>query len=226
MPNSGCQVITVQSLISNAFIIRGDRTVIVDTGVPGREAAMLQTLDRHGILPSSVSLILLTHGHLDHFGSALALKQATGAPVAIHTADAHCLRSGTNPPLKPSCAMGHVFKPFFQNRTIAPFEPDIVIDQERGLGEFGIDARVVFTPGHTPGSVSVMLADGQWIVGDLLIGGYLGGVIAPGLPGLPYFFDDEEQLRQSIRAMVALGPTQIHVGHGGPLDPKRVARLV
>ena len=224
MSTSDCRVHVVRSLISNAYLLQGDRTIIVDTGVPGNATAMLRQMLRHDISPDNVSLILLTHGHIDHFGSAAELKRHTGAPIAIHAADAPSLRTGTNPPLLPTCAMGRILKPFFQHRQIEPCEPDMLIEEEARLDVFGVSARIVFTPGHTSGSLSVLTSSGDLIAGDLLIGGCLGGHIASGWPGLPYFLDDLALIRHSIHSILKLSPTRIHVGHGGPLDPARVRR--
>ncbi len=219
-------VVTVRSLVANAFVIRSERTAIVDTGNPGNAPRIVRQLERLGIEPRSISLILLTHGHVDHFGSIHALKAATGAPVAIHAADAPALRAGVNPPIVPRCATGHVLKPFFQHRRIAPCEPDLLVDETTDLSTFGIDGRIFETPGHTPGSISLLLAGGELLAGDLLLGGYLGGHVAAGRPGLPYFYDDRAELVASVRRVLTLPVSRMYVGHGGPLAPAAVAHFL
>ncbi len=187
--------------------------------------AISRGLDRLGIAPSAVSLILLTHGHLDHFGSVHELKAATGAPVAIHAADEHALAGGFNPPLVPRCATGHLLKPFFQHRRIAPCKADFLIDESTDLAAFGVPGRIIATPGHTPGSISLLLAGGELLAGDLLLGGYLGGHLAPSRPGLPYFYDDRAQILSSVRRVLELPLSRIYVGHGGPLEPAATVRM-
>ncbi|WP_459501682.1 MBL fold metallo-hydrolase [Bacillus sp. C1] len=66
---------------SNIFLIRGDKTIIVDTGRPGDEKLILQALKKRNISSADVSLPLLTHGHFDHFGSAQALREQLHVPV-------------------------------------------------------------------------------------------------------------------------------------------------
>src|SRR2546428_13907053 len=58
--------------------------VLVDTGLPGSEKRILSTMARLGKQPRKVKLIVLTHRHIDHIGSAAALKKETGASLASH----------------------------------------------------------------------------------------------------------------------------------------------
>jgi glyoxylase-like metal-dependent hydrolase (beta-lactamase superfamily II) len=83
---------------------------------------------------------------------------------------------------------------------------------------------VVFTPGHTPGSISVLTQANEMIVGDLLMGGYLGGWFLPTRPGLHYFADDLDRLQVSVHRLLELAPRLVHPGHGGPLDLEAISR--
>ncbi len=58
------------------------------------------------------------------------------------------------------------------------------------LDEFGCDAVILETPGHTAGSISLITAAGDAIIGDVIMGGYLGGVLFPGKPNYHYFAED------------------------------------
>lgn len=84
---------------TNAFLIRGEAgCVLVDTGNPGKAERILERLAKRDVAPDDIRLILLTHGHTDHFGSAAALRERTGAPVAIHALDADAVRQGIHQP--------------------------------------------------------------------------------------------------------------------------------
>lgn len=74
------------------------------------------------------------------------------------------------------------------------------------------------TPGHTAGSISVVLEDKQAIVGDLLMGGYFGGAIWPTHAREHYFADAPEHLPESQQRLRETGATTVYVGHGGPLS--------
>lgn len=199
----------------NAFLLRGERTILVDTGVPGSGEAILAAMKRNRIDPRAVSLILITHGHFDHMGSASDLRERLGAPAAVGESDLQALRTGVPPPLTPTCLFGRFARPFLDRRMVRRMEPDIVIIRGMSLAEFGIEGKVIETPGHTAGSVSVILPTGPAIVGDLLCGGMLRRT----RPALPPFQDDIAQTRESLRKVLKSKPTAIHVGHGGPLSP-------
>jgi len=216
-------LIPISLPICNVFLLKGERPVLIDTGRPYDVVAIISALDAHGVAPEDLALILHTHGHWDHAGSTATLRRHTTARIAIHAADAPMLRRGDNGVLRPTCLFARVFKPLLDARYPGT-EPDLLIEHEMDLAEFGVPARVIFTPGHTAGSISVFTSSGEAIVGDLLMGGYLGGRLRPRRPGFHYFAEDLAVVRQSIRKVLAMQPTMVYPAHGGPLDPRDVAR--
>ncbi|AUY52632.1 MBL fold metallo-hydrolase [Streptomyces sp. CB01881] len=206
----------------NAFLLLGRRAVLVDTGIPGSGAKILARIAEHGIEPGDVSAIVITHAHIDHFGSAAELRRATGAPVVAHIADIGPYTTGRiREPYLPTGRFGR-----FLDRLDAfhehaePFRPDLLVDGPTTLYEHGVDARIMPTPGHTAGSMSVLTDAGDLVAGDLVATSFLG--TARRRPANPPFHDDPVGNLASLRAMLGLKPTTLHVGHGGPLDPARV----
>lgn len=214
-------VVPMRLRLSNAYLVRGERPVLVDTGSPGEEKAILRVLARERIDPRSLSLILHTHGHSDHAGSTRELQRLTAAPVAVHAADATMLAAGRNGPLPPTRLKARLIRPLV-DRPFPPVAPDITFDRELDLTPFGVDGQVVLTPGHTAGSISVLLEGGEAIVGDVMMGGFMGGRLQPGRPAYHYFAADLAAVRQSIRQLLDRNPSRLYVGHGGPLDPAAV----
>ena len=86
---------------ANAFLIRGSRPIVVDTGLPGNAPKILAALQAEGYKPWDLALIVITHVHTDHIGSAAALAGATGAPVLVHSGEADALTTGASAPAVP-----------------------------------------------------------------------------------------------------------------------------
>jgi glyoxylase-like metal-dependent hydrolase (beta-lactamase superfamily II) len=223
MPQKSPSVTQISLGWANVFVIRGKRAVLVDTGFPGSAPAIINKLTENGIEPGWISLILITHGHSDHFGSAAEMKWQTGAPVAVHQLDAEFLIKGQDPALSPTGAIGRMFLPMIKRRgpaTAPPVNPDIIIGDEMDLKKYGIDGKVIHTPGHTPGSLSVILASGEFIVGDLI----MKGMLRFWQPNYPLFADNMFQLKDSIRLVLRQKPSKIYCTHGGPFNPRAVLR--
>ena len=217
------EIIKLKLALSNAYLVRGRKTILVDTGSPREGMKILQALARLSIEPKDFSLILHTHAHFDHAGSTLQLKHWINVPTAVHIKDSEMLARGRMNPLTPTSLEGRLVIPFV-NRLFSGFKADILINEEISLKEFGANGKVVFTPGHTAGSISVLLANGEAIVGDLMMGGSVGGNLFPSRPNYHYYADDLAQVRTSIKKLLDLKVKKLHVGHGGPLDAEAVKR--
>ncbi|MGA5036950.1 MBL fold metallo-hydrolase [Streptomyces capoamus] len=208
----------------NAYLLLGRHPVLVDAGTPGSGRRITEQVAAHGVDPRDVRLVVVTHGHIDHFGSAAELRRLTGAPIAAHAADLGPYRTGrVREPYLPTGPMGRLMARHPQLHVQAePFEPDLLVQGETGLADFGVDGRIIPTPGHTAGSVSVLTADGDLVAGDLIANSFMG--LLKGRPANPPFHDDPLANLASLRAMLDLKPVRLHVGHGTALDPGRAAR--
>jgi glyoxylase-like metal-dependent hydrolase (beta-lactamase superfamily II) len=209
---------TIRTSIANFYIIADARPVVVDTGNPGNTALILSELAALGFAPKDLALILLTHGHLDHLGSADELRRATGAPVALHRADLEMVRSGYQP-LRPTGLDGRLLKRYFPTN-FQSLEPDIVLTGEGNLHSYGVEADILETPGHTPGSLSVRLSDGQCLIADLVRGSF----IAQNRPARHLFAEDMNRVQRSIGKLLTLPVTRLHPGHGHAFGKADLAR--
>jgi glyoxylase-like metal-dependent hydrolase (beta-lactamase superfamily II) len=135
-------------------------------------------------------------------------------PVAVHRQEAGLLREGkfimppgTNPLGKTVALIGNkmAWTGFFQ---YTPVSPDLELADDRPLGGFGLNGSIVPTPGHTRGSVSVVLPTGEAFVGDLAVN-FLGSVFPP-------FGENVPELLASWRKLARLGVKTIFPGHGPP----------
>lgn len=206
---------------SNAYLVQGEKTILVDSGMPGEGEKILTAAKRIGIKLDDISLILHTHAHVDHAGSSAELKRLLGIPTAVHPADADQLRRGRMNPLTPLRLEARLIKPMV-DKPFPALEPDLLLDESTDLSAFGVKGRILHTPGHTSGSISLLFPNGEAIAGDILMGGYMGGNLLGSLPNYHYFAEDLSTVRASIRKMIGLQPARLYVGHGGPLDPRAV----
>ncbi|MBO9183807.1 MBL fold metallo-hydrolase [Rhizobium sp. VS19-DR104.2] len=213
----------------NAHVIRCEAgCILVDAGIPGSEGKIGQVLGRHGLSFRDIKLIVVTHAHTDHAGSAARLRALSGAPILAHADDVDFYTRGR--PMT-YCPTGLVGKLFF--RTPAPhqpyegFEPDMLMTNGEtvNLLNFGVDGLVRHTAGHTAGSISVELGSQDVLVGDLLASGILiGGVAFTGRAIRPPFEDDPHAVARELNRMVEGGKRRFYMGHGGPLGPEEVLR--
>lgn len=218
------KVIPVALGFVNAYIVKQNGIILVDTGTPGSEQKIINTLHDHGLKLSEVSLIILTHGHQDHAGSASALQEISGAPVLCHVSEAGFLEEGKQDLLKPSSLTGYFLKYFFNRRKLSefpPVHPDIVIERSFSLDSYGVSGIIIPTPGHTKGSLSVALQSGERFTGDLIF-----PKIPSGKPGFPFWADDPDYIIDSIRRICDENCSVMYPGHGGPFGKSDIMDLM
>ncbi|MCY9785755.1 MBL fold metallo-hydrolase [Nocardiopsis sp. EMB25] len=207
---------------SAAYAIRGERTVLVDTGFAGGEDRLLGRLAKAGIASASISLIVLTHCHPDHAGGAAALRRRLGVPVAVHEAEREWAESGTSELYTPLNPFGRILRRTLDTGFPA-FTPDVVLGDGADLDAHGVPVDVLHTPGHTPGSVSLRHREsGEVLVGDLLA----GSMTRRDRPGLPFLAQDTGRLRRSARRVLDARPTRFLFGHGRPASAASVRRFL
>lgn len=186
-----------------------------------------QSLQKASISLQEIRLIILTHGHWDHVGSTKDIQALTGAKVLLHKNDIG-LWNGTPPPEPPGLNLWAkilvVILNLYTTKThIQNFDVDITLnDEEYSLLDYGIPGKVVYTPGHSSGSVSVLMDDGKAFVGDLAT-----SFIAMRLfPGLTIFGDDLEVIKKSWKKLVNLGAKMVYPAHGKPFPADVIQRAI
>ena len=179
----------------NCWIIgsrRRGEACVVD---PGDEPEEILALARD--MGVRITRIVASHAHLDHILAARAILETTGAPFMLHAAD---LPIAESLPQMAQLWLGHTVPP-------AP-APDAFIDDGNDLEVAGITLKVIHTPGHTPGSLSLYAAEARLLFsGDTLFRESIGRTDLPG--------GDYAQIMRSItRRLLALpDDTRVLPGH-------------
>lgn len=179
----------------NAHLILGPNgCILVDTGLPGSEAKIEKALTKHRRSFRDITLIVITHAHVDHAENAALLRELSRAPIVAHEHDAAYVRRDTPMTFCPTGWFGRLFpKTPLMFEPYKGFAPDILLsnDDTLDLTRYGIPGVVTHTPGHTAGSISVELATKDALVGALIASGILlGGLIRTNHAKRPPFEDD------------------------------------
>ena len=202
---------------SNAFLLMDDKPILIDSGSPGDLPALERKLQKTGITLAEIELLVLTHAHFDHAGNAAAIRQRSGCKVVAHEAERAYVENGKNAVIAPYNFMAKLINPFM-NIPFAATEVDIAVKDPIDLNPYGANAQIIPTPGHTPGSISVITAGGEAVVGDLIGGGLLLGSLLPDKPRYHYWIANMDEVQASLKGLFAHEIVKIHVGHGGPLN--------
>lgn len=214
-------IVRIPCAISNSYLLLGERPILVDTGAPGDLKRILAALQANGVKPKQLALILLTHGHSDHAGCAAELKRRTGAQLALHQSDAALARSGHNGVLAPTSQLGRFIRPFV-DQPFEAFEPDLLFRDGFSLEPHGVKGRVLATPGHTPGSASVVLGSGEAIIGDVL----RGSMVWPNKAAPHFFCHDPELNTRSLVRLAREGLLRCYPGNFGSFPGSELHRFL
>ena len=209
-------IFPVRSPAVSCYLVRSEtRVVLVDTGTSGNEKRVLRALQELGLRPEDVTLILLTHHHPDHAGSAAALRERLGAPVAAHPTDVPYIEAGGGPTpqgfTRAGRAMSGAFKLLGPLVNQKPVPVDVELREGDDLSEFGISGRIYETPGHTMGSITVLLESGAALVGDAAV-----NFTSPNLPPIG---ENLQATRASYSKVKKLGAARLYSGHGDAFSP-------
>lgn len=213
--------------MNDCYVIQERGTIMVDSGVPRSARAFAKALEKLSIEPVDIKLIIITHGHFDHLGSANTIREQTGAKVALHQADKEQLEKdkmtwppGTTPWGKISRGL---FKPMMSFLRFELPQVDILLgDEGFSLEAYGISGRIIHTPGHTPGSVTVLLDTGDAFVGCMAQNSLPFCL----RPRLPIYAQDIEKVKESWRVLIAEGARTIYPGHGKPFSIEDIKHML
>ena len=202
----------IPKTVANPYLlIDPDGLTLIDAGLPGSQKKILRYMAGLGYAPADLKRILITHADFDHVGGLAALIKATAARVYASPVEAQALRERhASRPVKPRRLitrllfglMGGLFKP-------ARIQVDELLSDGQILPLLG-GLRVVDTPGHTPGHISLFAPSvGILFCGDSIVSGEDG---LHGSSGSNNW--DQTKSDESVRKQAALGARILCSGHG------------
>ncbi len=213
--------------LDTVYVVKGENVIVIDGGNPNKLPNFEKGLENASIKPEDIDLIILTHGHWDHTGSTKEIKAITGAKVLLHQGDMHFLEEahpsqplGLTPWGVISISLAKFISQFIKPPT---FEVDIILEDERySLNEHGIAGKVIHTPEHSWGSVSVLLDSGEAFVGDLA----MNSLPMRLSPGLPIIGDDIQVVKESWKKLLDMGAQVVYPAHGKPFPAEVMHKAV
>jgi len=204
------------------LIITGNRGILIDVGAKKYLPRLYEAIRENGLEPGDIRQIILTHTHYDHVDGLKEIREKTGAKILVHKNEADSLNRGyTSIP----AGIGFIGKTVsFLGRKLYPsigaYDPvsaDILLDDSYQIGELGKNSRIIHTPGHSNGSVSLIIDNVHAFVGDCMFG-FMRKRIIPG------FANDIPQLMRSWQLLADTGCQVFYPGHGKPIDRERFDR--
>lgn len=199
----------------NVYLLDLGKIVLVDTGTKSAGPDIRAALKDLGKEPEDVAVVLLTHHHVDHIGTAAAWKRDARAQVSLHRIDAPVAARrerrrthGASPSMKVVAAFMGLFTPLMRG---PPLETDRLLDGGEVLDILGQSVEVIHVPGHTLGSCAFYLRD----AGVLFAGDAVNG--RRGNPEPPIVMEDVAASMDSFRKLTSLGAPVLLPGHGSPV---------
>ena len=193
----------------NCYLIETDiGYILIDTGCSDKRTVLEKELESAGCKPGNLKLLVLTHGDFDHSGNAAYLREKYGTKIAMHYDDSGVVERGNmlwNRKSR-SIIIRMIAPILFGFGKSKRFAPDLCIEEGYDLSEYGFDARVIYIPGHSKGSIGILTAGGDLFCGDLLTN--------MDNPVLNSIMDDSTEANTSVERLRKLRINTVYPGHG------------
>ncbi|MFF2093424.1 MBL fold metallo-hydrolase [Paenibacillus sp. NPDC058174] len=208
-------------VLNPTLIYDENSAILVDAGMPGQSQLIVDAMDKAGITPSQLKAIIVTHQDLDHTGGVLEIIHAADKPVPVyaHELDQPYIE-GKLPlvksnPERMAKLLSHLPEEeldkaleIFRNQPKIPV--DQLLEDGQVLPDFG-GIQVVFTPGHTPGHISLYLQQSKTLIAADAMVSSEGRLHGPAEQNTP----DMGTAIRSLSKFLALDIENVICYHGG-----------
>lgn len=197
----------------NCYIAEnGASGILVDTGKKEYADRVIEACKLYG-----VTLIVLTHAHLDHAENAAYISNALGIPIAMNEKDCDLIKDNKSQSLYATTFFGKIVLSVSLSgvllKPMQEFELGVLLNDGDSLCEYGIDARIIALPGHTDGSIGIDIDGEHLIVGDALMNMFY--------PTVSMLFHNQKDMLESAGKISSIGERTIYFGHGSPVKNRR-----
>ena len=169
---------------SNVFVIcYNQKYLLVATSIHRNEKNLLKALDRLGATKENLIALMLTHSHFDHVANAHKIKQIFNTKIYIHSSEKRDLQDAIVKVPKGISAISsffsHLGSKSAEKFKFAKAQPDVCVEDSFDFKDIGFNITILHTPGHSIGSMSIIVDGEIAIVGDLMFGVFYNGLIPP-----------------------------------------------
>ena len=224
----------IPGLMAYSYLIETAETLfLVDGGMAGTGHNILERIADIGRKPADLLFALVTHAHADHFGGLAEVQEASGCSIICHPDHASTVRTGgsiVSPGLnifaKVYERIAHFALPKLK---LSGLRRVVTVEDGTRMNRFGLPGRILYTPGHSTGDLTLVLDDGSAFVGDLVQGRRIPKITPPEFSIMAV---DEPAMFASWRLLLASGAKVLYPGHGSivtigdivPVFRRRAAR--
>ena len=203
--------IVIKSGNTNCYLLKtNEGYVLIDAGISTMQENFIKRLEENGVKRGNYNYLILTHGHYDHVGNAIILRQKYNFKIAMNQGDLSIADHSKVDFPKANTSFGNMLlrlsKKEMKSIVWKSFSPDIFLEDNDNLLKMGIDAKIIHTPGHTEGSICILTATGKLYCGDLFMN--------MKIPQISLWANNFSQLNKSVQKILKEKFTEIAPGHG------------
>ncbi|MDX9771532.1 MAG: MBL fold metallo-hydrolase [Tenuifilaceae bacterium] len=210
---NGYHIFRVVTGRSNAYLVSyGGRNILVDTGTSPYYNRLIKNINSIIAYREHIDMIVLTHTYFDHCQNASRLRRDHGSIILASRYESEFAKKGYTPIPKGTWAysrliskIGSLIGSSFLGYPLFPI--DIEVEDEYAFNDFDLNLKVLSTPGHSAGSISLIVDNEIAVVGDAMFGIFRNSILPP-------FADDKRKMFESWKKLYATGCRLFLPGHG------------
>ncbi|HOP03254.1 MAG TPA: MBL fold metallo-hydrolase [Tenuifilaceae bacterium] len=222
---NGTQIIKLLSGRINVYLVKcSGFNILVDTGMCYAYRSLKKAILKSLPLSETVSYLVLTHTHFDHCRNAHRIKRDYQCRIVAGENESNCTEAGFTPIPEGTNwftkrisnlgkRLGRSFLGYY------PFTVDVVIQNQLKIENQSSKIEMISTPGHSTGSISVLVDNEIALVGDAMFGTFKNSIFPP-------FADDVTEMKRSWKKLLDTGCNIFFPGHGKEICKKLVEKEI